>query len=207
MSTPKPFDSPADLRAAVRVSVVSVAWTLATSAAAIVAGIVDHTLVLLVFGLTGLLDAVGSAALTLHFRHALKHERVSEERERVALRIVSAGLLVIGVSTTVESVRRLIGNAPGHGSSVGTAIVATSLVVLALLTVAKRRAAVRVSSRALWADSWLSATGIGLSAITIAGVVAGKGRGWVDPVAALVVAAAAGAVGVAALRSEEKELT
>ena len=60
MSTPNNLPSPEHLRAAFRVSVLSVTWTIAASATAIVSGIVAHALVLVVFGLTGVLDAAGS---------------------------------------------------------------------------------------------------------------------------------------------------
>lgn len=204
MDTPR--SAPSDLRAAVRVSVASVVWTIATGAAAIAVGIADGILVLVVFGVTGSLDAVGSAALALHFRHALKHEVISESRERIALRIVSGGLIFIGVVTVIESTRRLVAEVPGHGSPVGTGIAVSSILVLMVLSVTKRRIAARLSSRALRADGWLSATGAGLGAITVAGSLAGDTYVWLDPVAALVIAIVASAVGVAALRREEKEL-
>src|SRR4029077_13947867 len=85
MNTPKRFPPPEHLRAAFRVSVVSVAWTVSASAIAIVSGIVARALVLVVFGLTGVLDAAGSWTLALHFRHAIKHETVSLAREELAL--------------------------------------------------------------------------------------------------------------------------
>ena len=90
MSTPNNVPSAEHLRAAFRVSVLSVAWTVAASATAIVSGFVAHALVLVVFGLTGVLDAAGSWTLSLHFRHALKHETVSVAREELALRLQAA---------------------------------------------------------------------------------------------------------------------
>src|SRR5437763_16005678 len=106
MSTPNNVPSAEHLRAAFRVSVLSVAWTVAASATAIVSGFVAHALVLVVFGLTGVLDAAGSWTLALHFRHALKHETVSVAREELALRPVSIGLLALGLCTIAESARR-----------------------------------------------------------------------------------------------------
>jgi divalent metal cation (Fe/Co/Zn/Cd) transporter len=207
MSTPTAAPSPTDLRAGVRVSAVSVAWTVLASGVAIVAGVADGALVLVAFGLTGLLDAVGSVTLVLHFRHALERELVSERRERVALHIVSAGLIAIGLSTAAESARRLIVGAVAHASPAGVGVAGAAVVVLGALTVAKRRVAKRLASRALTADAWLSAAGAGLAVITVAGVLTGERAGWVDPVAALVVATGASVVGFAALRREEKELT
>jgi len=56
-----------DLRAGLRVSAVSIAWTLSSSVAAVAIGIATGSLVLIAFGLTGVLDAAGSATLVVHF--------------------------------------------------------------------------------------------------------------------------------------------
>ena len=63
-----------DLRAGLRVSAISIAWTLCSSVAAVAIGIAAGSLVLIAFGLTGVLDAAGSATLVVHFRHALRFD-------------------------------------------------------------------------------------------------------------------------------------
>src|SRR5437660_1835759 len=65
--------SPVHLRAGLHVSQASVAWSVTVCAAAVVTGVIDGGLVLIAFGLTGLLDGAGSFVLALHFRHALAH--------------------------------------------------------------------------------------------------------------------------------------
>jgi divalent metal cation (Fe/Co/Zn/Cd) transporter len=204
-------DSPstrAHLRAGMRLSWVSASWTIVASSAAIVVGLFDHSLVLLVFGLTGFLDAAGSVTLALHFSHALRHEAISRTRERFALRVVSGGLIAIGVSTLVESVRRLLDNSTVHGSPFGIALASVSAVVLAALTFRKRSVAARLRSEALRADAWLSAAGAVLAVVTITGtvLVALSGPSWVDPISALVVAVLAAGMGIAALRREQQGL-
>ena len=72
------------LRAGLQLSVASVAWTVFASTAAVALGIRAGSLVLVAFGFTGLLDAVGSATLVLHFRRALRHEAFSDRREQLA---------------------------------------------------------------------------------------------------------------------------
>lgn len=201
--------SPSALRSGVRVSAISIVWTVGSSTVAIVAGVADGSLVPVVFGLTGLLDAAGSTALLLHFRHALRHEAISPGRERFALRIVAGGLVAVGLGTAVESVRRLVAGAEGHRSAIAVAAAGASIVVLSILALWKRRVAASLRSDALRADGWLSATGAGLAAITAVGAAIGSGpnRGWIDPSAALIVAVLAAAVGVTELRREESALT
>jgi divalent metal cation (Fe/Co/Zn/Cd) transporter len=196
------------LRAAYRVSVMSLSWTITASSAAIVAGVLAHALVLIVFGLTGILDAAGSATLALHFRHALKHDVISAKKERAALRVVSVGLVSIGLFTIEESARKLLGGSHARSSAFGIGITAASIVALTLLTVRKRVVSTRVGSRALLADSYLSATGAGLAAIAVGGTVlaATVNVPWVDPVTALVVALLAAAAGAIFMRGEESSL-
>ena len=206
MGTPHRSPSDEHLRAALRVSILSVCWTVAASAAAIVAGVVSRALVLIVFGLTGVIDAAGSWALALHFRHALKHRQASERRERTALRVVSAGLLAIGAFTIEESTRRLATGTHAETSAVGIAIAGASIVVLTALTLRKRMVSRWVLSNALLADSWLSATGGALAAISVAGAALSSLATWIDPVTALAVALIAAAIGFGFLRREERSL-
>lgn len=202
MSTP----IPTALRSGLRVSLVSVIWSATVCSAAVVTGAITGSLVLIAFGLTGLLDGAGSLTLVLHFRHALASNLVSSRRERLALRVVSIGLLAIGVSTIAESTRRLITNQAGRGSSVGVGIAGASAIVLTVLAVAKWRIAGKVPSDALRADGWLSATGAALAVIAVTGAALSSAStpAWIDPVAALCVACIAALVGVIELRREER---
>jgi divalent metal cation (Fe/Co/Zn/Cd) transporter len=181
---------PEHLRAGVRVSAVSITWTVCSSAAAVVIGLGSRSLVLLAFGFTGLLDAVGSAALVVHFRHALRHESFSEHHERRALRVVTIGLVVIGGLTAIESARRLMDREPSHSAPAGVLLAGFSVAVLAVLSVRKRGIARRIPSRALLADGWLSATGCLLAVVTVGGTALASADGWwwADPAAALCVA-------------------
>lgn len=206
MSTPQPPNDA--LRAAERVSWISVACTLLASSAAIAAGVTRGSLVLIVFGSTGFLDAAGSLTLAFHFRHALRHERVSLARERLSLRVVSGGLIAIGVFTIVESTRRLIAGSETERSAFGIIVAAASIVVLGSLAWRKRVISERVTSNALRADGTLSATGAALAVVAVVGTAlsANDDLHWVDPLAALIVAVVAAASGVRALRKEEREL-
>jgi divalent metal cation (Fe/Co/Zn/Cd) transporter len=178
-----------DLRAGVRISSASFAWTFVSSAVAVALGVESGSLVLVAFGLTGLLDAGGSATLIVHFRHALRHESYSERHEQVALRVVTFGLVVVGSVTLVESVRRLVLREHGQSTLAGIVLAAVSIVVLAALAHRKRTAATRIPSRALLADAGLSMIGCLLAVVTVVGTaLAGIGWWWADPVAAAAVA-------------------
>lgn len=181
------------LRAGLRISVVSFTWTLVAGAWAIALGATSNSLTLIAFGAIGLLDAVGSSALIAHFRHALRHEAISERHERLALRIVTLGMATVGVGTFIDSIVRLAAHGSARSSAGGVVLASVSLVALSVLARRKQAIARRVPSNALHADGWLSAVGAVLAGVTLvgSGLTAAFGWWWLDPVAAMVIGGAA----------------
>ena len=194
------------LDAGLRLSIASIVWTVCASASSVAVGVRSSNLVLVAFGCTGLLDAAGSTALVVHFRHAMRHDTFSERHERVALSIVTIGLLVVASLTAVESSRRLVLRVHGRETPTGIAIAGASMVVLAWLAYRKRAVGMAIPSHALVADGWLSLTGALLALVTVAGTFLSRlGWWWADPAAALVVAIGALAIGIV-LRREGDDL-
>lgn len=201
---PHAMSTVAFLRSGVRVSALSIAWTVVASTVAIVIGAWAANLVLIAFGCTGLLDAAGSVALVVHFRHALKHETFSERHEHVAFLIVTGGLILVALATVVESLSRLLTQTQTQGgqTAVGTGVAAASVVVLAVLSGRKVALGRAIPSQALLADGLLSATGAVLAVVTVLGtLLSSVGWWWADPVAALIVAV--GALGMAILLAQQ----
>ena len=127
------------VRAALRISAASFVWTVASGSASVAIGLAQNSLVLVAFGLTGVLDSAGSAVLVTHFRHTIHHEAFSERHERLALRVVTVGLMVVGALTSVESARRLIGSVHSEPGPAGVVLAGVSALVLAGLSFSKRR--------------------------------------------------------------------
>jgi divalent metal cation (Fe/Co/Zn/Cd) transporter len=203
-STPRAGWSP--LAVGVWLSVASIVWTICASASSVAVGLLSSNLVLVAFGCTGLLDAAGSTALVVHFRHAMRHDTFSERHEQVALSIVTIGLLVVASLTAVESIRRLLLRVHGRETPTGIAIAAASMLVLGWLSHRKRSVGMAIPSHALVADGWLSLTGALLALVTVAGTLLSRlGWWWADPGAALVVAVGALVIGIILRRGERDE--
>ena len=186
---PEPPTSGA-IQQGLQISTYSLLWTITAGSAAIAIGIIGNTLTLSVFGIIGLLDAAGSATLVVHFRHALRHELISQSRERMTLRVVSFGMAAVGVATIADSAYRLHRHFQSSPLVSGIALSAVSVGALAILAAGKRRIARRIPSKALHADGWLSAVGALLAAVTVLGTTLGRvfAWWWIDPVAAIAVA-------------------
>jgi divalent metal cation (Fe/Co/Zn/Cd) transporter len=189
--------TPHAVRSAWLVSCISVVWTVIASAIAIGLGITGPSAVLVAFGAIGFVDALGSIALVYHFRHALKHDQISERLENVAHRIVLIGLFVVGAGAVVLGVVRLIAEATSDRSNAGTVLAAVSLVALIALSARKQTLARAVGSDALLADGRLSAVGAMQAGVTLFGTAAAVALhwDWADAVAATVVGLVA--IGVA----------
>lgn len=190
--------SPDDLRAAWLVSVLAVVWTLASGSAAVAIGVTGGSAVLVAFGAIGFVDALGSAALVYHFRHALRHDALADHLERAAHRVVMAGLLSVGLGAIAISVVRLVGHHTGEAPAAGIVLAAVSLGVLLVLSTWKIAVSARLPSAALRADGLLSRVGAAQAVVTLAGTGLARWLGWtwVDAVAAIVVGAGAVVVGV-----------
>ncbi len=185
-------------RSGSRVSTLSAVWTVVASSAGIWVGIESASLALIAFGVVGILDAAGSITLAVHFRLARSGSEHTNRAERVALMIITTGLVGVGVATAAVSIVHLIDGSTARHSDAGIAIAGASMAVLTLLALRKRWLAIHIPSHALLADSHLSAIGAVLAAITLAGTVATStfGWAWADPAAALCVAVLAARLGV-----------
>ncbi len=196
------------VRAAWLVSFQSVVWTVAASSVAIALGITRDSAVLIAFGAIGFVDALGSVALVYHFRHALKHDQVSERLENIAHRVVLIGLFVVGAGAVVLGSARLVAGSEGGSSNAGTALAAISLVILVLLSARKQSLAPRVGSDALLADGRLSGVGAMQAAVTLFGTATARGLHWewADAVAATLVGLVAIGVAIATRGTQEAAL-
>jgi divalent metal cation (Fe/Co/Zn/Cd) transporter len=195
------------VRSAWLVSFVSVVWTVGASIVAIGLGATGNSAVLVAFGAIGFVDALGSVALVYHFRHALRHDELSERLEQIAHRVVVTGLFVVGAGAVIVGIVRLLTGSVGESTNAGTALAAISLVALVALSARKQHLARRVGSDALLADGRLSGVGAMQAGVTLFGTAAARGLGWdwADALAASVVGFVAIGVAIDALTRQQRE--
>jgi divalent metal cation (Fe/Co/Zn/Cd) transporter len=192
------------VRASLLVSVVSVAWTLSSSAAAVTLGVIEQSAVLVALGAIGVVDAWGSTALVFHFRHVLRHDRISPLREAFAHRLVSVGLVTVGVASVVAGSVRLATGEQADSGAAGALVAVASLAALGVLSRRKRVLGVRVRDRALIGDAHLSAIGAVQAAVALIGIVLTRtlDAGWVDAATTVALGLVASCVGISTWRTE-----
>lgn len=169
----------------------TISYNVVEAVVAITAGTIASSTALLGFGLDSVIEVSSAAAVAWQF--SARDHVLRQAREKVALRIIAVSFFVLALYVTVESVRALLGAAEAAHSTVGLVLAAVSLAVMPGLSVAQRRAGRELGSASAVADSKQTLLCTYLSAVLLVGLGLNSAFGWwwADPLAALVIAAAA----------------
>jgi divalent metal cation (Fe/Co/Zn/Cd) transporter len=172
-----------------RLEYFTLAWNSLEALISIVAGALSGSIALVGFGLDSVIENASAVALLWRLRKANERsEQQREHAEAIALRIVGALFLLLAAYVAFDSAWMLFRRAPVERSLAGIVITALSIVVMPLLSRAKRKTAAELGSKALEADSRQTDFCLYLSVITLCGLVLNGlfGWWWADPAAALV---------------------
>ena len=169
-----------------RLEYFTIAWNSFEGLIAVGAGVVAGSVSLVGFGMDSFIEVTSGA--TLLWRMSVDSEVESRERnEKLSLRIVGFCFLALVIYITYEAVSDLARKTAPEHSIPGIVLACVSLVVMPILSRAKRKVANALSSAAMNADARQTDFCVYLSAILLAGLVfnAGLGWWWADPIAAL----------------------
>jgi divalent metal cation (Fe/Co/Zn/Cd) transporter len=193
-----------------RLSAITVVWNLIVGGTGVAIAVSTGSLSLIGFGITAVVDSSVSVLLVWRFHaedrgHAERAERAEARAERLA----GVAFVLIAIYLTVQSIRTLATSGSSESTTFGIVIAAASFVVLPFLARAKYTLAVRIGSRALRADSILTASGVALSAVALVSLLLHSAFGWwwVDPLGALVIAAILVWQGVSILHQQASSLS
>lgn len=197
--------SPAPLRRAARLCGATVLWNLTVGGAAVATAVVTHSLSLIGFGVNAVVDSSVSSLLVWRFgAEACGRSDRADRVEHVALRVAGAAFTIIAVYLLVQGARSLLVGKHADTSLFGIAEALAALAVLPFLAVSKYRLSRRLQSPALRADSLLTASGVALAAVALGSLLLQRSLGWwwIDPVAALLIAAGLAWQGFQSLRGQ-----
>ncbi|WP_235508795.1 cation transporter [Terrabacter sp. Root85] len=176
------------VRRARLLAAASVAYNVAEAVVAITSGRVADSTALVGFGLDSTVEVMSGLVILWQFGHP-----VPEEREHLARRLIAVSFFALAAYVTVESVRAVVAREQPDTSVVGIALAALSLAVMPLLSRWQRRTGRELGSGAVVADGTQTLLCTYLSGVLLVGLLANAllGWWWLDPVAALVIAAVA----------------
>lgn len=187
-----------------RLEYFTIAWNLLEGLVAVIAGVLAGSISLVGFGIDSFIEVTSAAALL--WRMSVDTDEHNRERnERLALRIVGLCFIALAVYIAVDSVKMLMSRETPEHSAFGIAIATASLIVMPLLSRAKRLVAAELGSAAMKADSRQTDFCTYLSAILLLGLSANwlLRWWWADPIAALVMVPIIMREGIEGLRGEK----
>ncbi|HWW14788.1 MAG TPA: cation transporter [Candidatus Dormibacteraeota bacterium] len=192
-----------DLQRGIHLEYLTIAWNILEGIVAIASGVVAGSIALVGFGMDSLIETSSGGILLWRLR-AERHGANAEQLERKALKLVGVSFLLLAAYVAVDSIKSLVEREQPERSLVGIGIAVISIVVMPWLAHQKRKAAGKLNSAALQADSRQASLCAYLSAILLGGLVlnATLGWWWADPVAALVMVPIIANEGLNAFRGE-----
>lgn len=170
-----------------RLEYFTIGWNLLEGLVAVIAGMIAASISLVGFGIDSFIEVTSGGALL--WRMSVDADSENRERnEGLSLRIVGFCFLALAAYVTVESVSDLWNRKVPDHSIAGIVLASASLIVMPLLSRAKKRVGADLGSRAMNADAKQTDFCFYLSAILLVGLLVNATLGWwwADPVSALV---------------------
>ncbi|HEV2021597.1 MAG TPA: cation transporter [Terriglobales bacterium] len=186
-----------------RLEYFTLVWNSLEGIVAVIAGAMAGSISLVGFGFDSFIEVTSGGAL-LWRMSAEADERRRERIEKVALKIVGGCFLLLSAYMSYEGAADLLRRRAPEQSLLGIILACVSLIVMPLLSRAKRKVGRGLQSAAMHADARQTEFCTYLSAILLAGLLlnAAFGLWWADPVAALVMVPIIAKEGIDALRGD-----
>lgn len=207
-STPLPVpdagpDRAALLRRGRRLEYLTVGYNSLEGVIAVASGLLAGSIALVGFGFDSAIEVTSGLALLWRLRATVDAER-REAAEHTALRTLGISFLLLAAYVAFDAGKSLLHHESPERSASGIVLALASLVVMPLLSRAKRRVALGLKSAAMHADARQTELCTYLSAILLGGLALNAlfGWWWADPVAALVMVPIIAKEGVEALQGK-----
>jgi divalent metal cation (Fe/Co/Zn/Cd) transporter len=180
---------------------ISLAWMGAEGVIALAAGIAAGSIALISFGLDSFIEGFASLVIVWRFTGSRLY---SHAAETLAQKLVAIQFFLLAPYVAFEAIHKLWAAEEPSTSWLGIALVTSSLIGMPALGIAKRRLADRLGSVATRGEGTQNLLCAYLAAAVLAGLLGNAlfGLWWLDPVAALVVAAVAVREGVQSWRGQ-----
>jgi divalent metal cation (Fe/Co/Zn/Cd) transporter len=206
MSETTLLDRAATVNRGRRLEHFTIAWNTLEGLVAIVAGAMAGSISLMGFGLDSFVEVTSGSVLlwSMSVDADVRHRRRNEQR---ALSLVGACFLLLAVFIAYESIAELVSKRAPERSVAGIVLACVSVVVMPILSKAKKKVGRALGSAAMHADAKQTEFCTYLSAILLAGLLLNAlfGLWWADPVAALTMAPIIAKEGIEGLQGKPCE--
>jgi divalent metal cation (Fe/Co/Zn/Cd) transporter len=180
---------------------VSLAWMGVEGVVGVLAGVQAHSLGVVTWAASSFVEALTALIVVWRFSG---RRTLSPDSEARAQRWVAASFFLLAPYFVIEAIRKLSNGGDTHATVLAIALTASAIVVMPLLGHAKLRLAEQLESGASAGDGIQNLMcAFQAAAALVALVGAGIGLSFLDPIAALVIAAIALREGLAGWRGEQ----
>jgi divalent metal cation (Fe/Co/Zn/Cd) transporter len=168
---------------------------------ALAAGILAGSIALIGFGIDSAIEGVASLVIVWRFTGS---RLLSERAEERAQKLVAIQFFLLAPYVAAESIHKLVTAEHAETSWLGIGLVASSVVGMPFLGIAKRRLADQLGSVATRGEGTQNLLCAYLAAAVLVGLLGNAlfGLWWLDPAAALVIAGVALREGLESWRGE-----
>jgi divalent metal cation (Fe/Co/Zn/Cd) transporter len=180
---------------------ISLVWMGFEGGIALLAGIIAGSVALIGFGIDSTIEGAASVIIIWRFTGARMLSHAAEER---AQRLVAIQFFLLAPYVGYEALSHLISAEHPEVSVLGMLLTTSSLIGMPLLGRAKQKVALELGSQATHGEGTQNMLCAYLAAAVLAGLVGNAlfGAWWLDPIAALFIAAVAVREGVQTWRGE-----
>ncbi len=191
---------------ALLLSYITVGYNILEAIASIIAGAIAGSVALIGFGLDSFVESLSGGVMIWRFRnYDMLSEEETENKERMATKLVGFTFLVLAAYILYESINKLVFQDIPHPSLPGIIISIVSLIAMPILFYQKYNVGKALGSKSLIADSKETLACMFLSLALLAGLGANYLFGWwqADPIVGLIIVGFLLREGYETLRGEE----
>lgn len=180
---------------------LSLVWMTLEGGIALAAGIAAGSIALIGFGIDSAIEGVASAVIVWRFTGSRMLSGAAEDR---AQKLVAAQFFLLAPYVAFEAIQHLAAAERADVTTVGMALTASSMIGMPILGIAKQRLARRLGSQATHGEGTQNLLCAYLAAAVFVGLAGNAllGAWWLDPIAALAIAAIAVREGISTWRGE-----
>ena len=181
----------------------SLGWMTAEGAIGLIAGLAAGSIALISWALGSTIEGLASVIVVWRFTGA---RTLSQTAERRAQKAVAISFWLLAPYIVIEAIRELAGGHRAEATVLGIVLTATSVVIMPVIGIAKRRLGARLNSQATAGEgtqNLMCAAQAGAVLVGLAVTALWSGGSWIDPVIALGIAGWSIWEGVEAWHGEE----
>ena len=161
------------IKKGLHIEIISIIWTIIEAAVAISAGVLAHSLSLVVFGSDSIIELIAGFVLLWRLSAQMMGQSVEkvEKTEKTASWVVGIALILLSVYIIISVIFNLLSRHMAEASPVGLGLAIIAGIIMPVIAFYKRKIGANIGSKALKADGYCSMVCAYMAWVLLIGVV------------------------------------